>query len=304
VLAGAITKTNADSSIDTFGGGAGQISADSTPCSVTVGQILSATVTPIPGAYAYAWFLSSPAGAGGSARLHQITTINSATFSTLTPAGNQAITAFAADNSTNALIYDGILTMIPGSSFGQTSNAYVATMATGTAGTGSPLTSDGATGIVEIDKALKSFWDNYRLSPTEIFINSQEAMNINKKVIGAGGTPLFRFVMDDPHGIPGLTLTGGSMVGSYLNKFMGGGRLLPLTVHPWMPAGTIVFWSDKVPYSLSDVTNIVQIKARQEYYQIEWPLKSRKYEFGVYVDELFQCYFPPAFGMITNIGNG
>ena len=31
---------------------------------------------------------------------------------------------------------------------------------------------------------------------------------------------------------------------------------------------------------------------------------ARRYEYGVYFDGVLQNYFPPAFGMITNIGNG
>ena len=44
------------------------------------------------------------------------------------------------------------------------------------------------------------------------------------------------------------------------------------------------------------------MRCRRDYYQLEWPLKTRKYEYGVYFDGVLQNYFPPAFGMITNIG--
>jgi hypothetical protein len=43
---------------------------------------------------------------------------------------------------------------------------------------------------------------------------------------------------------------------------------------------------------------------RRDYYQIEWPVKARRYEYGVYFDGVLQNYFPPAFGILTNIGNG
>ena len=38
----------------------------------------------------------------------------------------------------------------------------------------------------------------------------------------------------------------------------------------------------------------MQIRTRQDYYQIEWPLRTRKYEYGVYADEVLQHYFPPS----------
>ena len=296
-----ITRQNADGSSDTFGGGVGQVSAQGTETPTATYSVF-ATTTLKSGAFAYAWYF----GPSGSEVLHQITTINSAVFSAPAASGTQAVSALpASDNSEDGLVYDGILTQIFGSSFGQTSGSYVASQATGSPGVGTPLTSDGASGIVEIDTALKSFWDNYRLGPQRILVNSQEAQNINKKVVAGGGAPIFRLTMDgNATGVAQLTAVGGSMVGSYLNKFYGGGQLVEVRIHPFMPPGTIVFWSDKIPYALSDVTNIVQIKTRQEYYQIEWPLSTRKYEFGVYADEVFQNYFPPAFGALYNIANG
>ena len=79
---------------------------------------------------------------------------------------------------------------------------------------------------------------------------------------------------------------------------------VPLVVHPNMPAGTIFFFTERLPYPLSNVGNTVQMLMRQDYYQIEWPLRTRKYEYGVYADEVLQNYFPPAFGVLTNIAAG
>lgn len=76
---------------------------------------------------------------------------------------------------------------------------------------------------------------------------------------------------------------------------------MAIRLHPNMPAGTVLFRTKKLPYPLSNVQNVVQVLTRQEYYQLEWPLKTRKYEYGVYADEVLQNYFPPAFGIIDNI---
>jgi hypothetical protein len=71
-----------------------------------------------------------------------------------------------------------------------------------------------------------------------------------------------------------------------------------------MPPGTVLFFTQKLPYPLSNVPNVVQIRTRREYYQVEWPLRARRYEYGVYADEVLQNYAPFAMGAITNIGNG
>jgi hypothetical protein len=203
----------------------------------------------------------------------------------------------ATNNSTNTLAFDGLLTIASSS----TLNSYQATMATGTAGTGTPLTSDGAGGITEIDTALKHFWDSYRLSPDTLWVNSQEMNNIGKKILAGASNAAQRFVFNADQGMVG----GGIMVRSYLNKFgMDGAQELKIRLHPNMPAGTMLFTTNRLPYPLSNVTNVMQMRMRRDYYQIEWPLVTRKYQYGIYEDCVLQHFFPPSMGIITNIANG
>lgn len=287
-----ITRTNADGTSDTFGGGAAQKSASATV--VTTGSTGSVTASTAvkTGAAGYAWFW----GTAGSELLGAITTINSVSI-TATATGTQTAASLpAADNSVNNLIFDGLLTIAQ-----KGLGSYVSQQPTGTAGVGTPLTSDGAGGIVEIDAALKWFWDNLRLSPNTIWVNSQEALNISRKILAGSASAAQRFVFNAVQDAIG----GGIMVRTYLNRFsMGGAQTIDIRVHPNMPAGTILFDTTSIPYPLSGVGNVRQIRARQDYYQIEWPLRSRRYEYGVYADEVLQHYFPPSLGVITNIGNG
>src|SRR5579875_452408 len=288
-----ITRTNADGSTDTFGGGSAQKSANATVSVTGPSGSVAATVTQLRGAVAYAWFW----GAAGAEVLGAITTINSVAI-TAAAAGTQTASSLpATDYSQNALVFDGLLTQ----AFNPSLNAYFAAQATGTAGTGTPLTADTEGGIVEFDAALKSFWDNYRLSPTAIYVSSQEMLNIHKKILQGGATTASRFVFSADQG----AVLGGVMVRSYLNKFsLNGAVEIPILLHPNLPAGTVLFFSKTLPYPLSNVPNTVQIRTRSEYYQIEWPLRARRYEYGVYADEVLQNYAPFAFGAITNIGNG
>jgi len=288
-----ITRTNADGSSDTFGGGSAQKSvAASVSVTSSTGSV-AATVAAVTGAFGYAWFW----GPVGSEVLGALTTINSIVITTAAGTGTQTAASMpTTDWSVNNLVFNGLLTISA-----QNLGAYYATQATGTAGTGTPLTADGAGGIVEIDTALKSFWDNRRLSPDTIWVNSQEALNISKKILAGNSTAAQRFVFDSKQDFLG----GGVMVRTYLNRFsMAGAATLDIRVHPNMPAGTILFDSKTIPYPLSGVGNVRQVRTRQDYYQIEWPLRARRYEYGVYADEVLQHYFPPAMGVITNIANG
>jgi hypothetical protein len=293
-IQGAITRSNADGSSDTFGGGAAGKSANATVSisSGTTGSI-AATVAAVTGAVGYAWFW----GAAGSEVLGAITTINSLVI-TANGAGTQTAASLgSSDNSTNALVFDGLLYQ----AFKSGSNSYINYLPTGTAGTGSTLIGDGAGGITEVDVALKSQWDNYRLSPDTMWVSSQVANNLSAKILAGGTNAAQRFVFDAEQG----ALGGGVMVRTYLNKFsMAGPKTIDIRVHPNMPAGTILMTARTLPYPLSNVGNVMQIRTRQDYYQIEWPPRARRYETGVYADEVLQHYFPPAMAVISNIAAG
>jgi hypothetical protein len=298
-----VTRVNAGSDgNETINGGMSNFSAQAN-IAVAAGSgnlgSISATVTAIAGAYGYAWYWGANTG---NLTLGAITTINSvvitaaATGNASKPGGNFQGLA-QADYSKNSLAFDGLLTFAAQSSLG----AYVKLMATGNAGAGTPLTSDGAGGIKEIDAALQSFWDNYRLSPDTMWVNSQEMQNIGLKILNGSSTSAQRFVFQTDQKAVG----GGIMVRAYLNKFgMNGAQELQVMLHPNMPPGTILFTTNRLPYPLSNVTNVMQMRMRREYYQIEWPQVSRKYQYGIYEDGVLQHYFPPSLGIISNIGNG
>jgi hypothetical protein len=290
---GQISRTNADQTQDTFGGGVAKVSAPAPATTTGSTGSISASVSPVTGALGYAWFWGSP----GSETLGAITTINSVIITAAATGTQLASQLGANDNSTNALAFDGVIYQALTSGSG----AYVYTMPSGTPGTGMPLTSDSAGGIIEIDTALKSMWDKYRLSPDTMWVNSQEALNISRKILAGSQASAQRFIFESPQDMVG----GGVMVRTYLNRFsMQGGSVVDVKVHPNMPAGTILMTTKALPYPLAGVGNVMQIRTRQDYYQIEWPLRTRKYEYGVYADEVLQHYFPPSLALITNIGNG
>ncbi len=295
-IQGQVTRTNADGSSDTFGGGAARKSNNASLTTANDGNSthgLKATVTPVAGAMGYAWFW----GAAGSEVLGAITNIDSFIITTAATGTQTAASLGTSDNSQNALAFDGLFYQ----AFKAGSGSTVMTMPQGIAGVGTPLTSDSAGGVVEIDAVLKSIWDNYRLSPDTIWVSSQEALNISKKIVTGSTTSAQFFVTESVQDLVG----GGVMVRTYLNRYsMQGGSVLEIKVHPNMPAGTLLMTTNMLPYPLAGVGNIMQIRTRQDYYQIEWPLRSRRYEYGIYADEILQHYFPPALAVITNIGNG
>jgi len=290
--------TGPDGQSYTLSGGSSNISAEASQA-VTLGQTLAATVTPLAGAVAYAWFVGT---ATNTETLQAITAINSASFASPLASGQQAQTAVTADNSANPnYAYDGLLT----TAFKSGSNAYVATQATGTAGTGTPLTSSGRGSVVEIDTMFQTMWNNYQLSPTVLYVNVQELKNITAKVLSNASAPLLRYEVTGDGNAYDLAAAGA--VSFYFNPFaLNGGLRIPIRIHPRVPPGTIIGWAENLPvqYQSNEVPNVAEVKTRQDYYQIDWPVVTRQRQVGVYAEEVLAVYAPFAMGVITNIGNG
>lgn len=309
------TKINADGSSDTYGGGSAAPSAITT-ASPTGTQAITATVTVVNGAMAYAWFVGSTNNPAAM-YLAGITPSNQAIISAIPASTNQPLSSLyvsgsAQDNSTNILIPDGILPQIFGAIMGPspgqlmstnpylpsgtaftTSGSVVYTMANGNTG----LTLNGSS-INEIDAILKAGYEQYKIGYDRILISSADMLSSFGAMLNSSAASNTFRILFDADQVNGR-IVAGRKVTSYMNKFFN--NTLDVEVHPYLPPGTIVFWSDRSPYELSNVANIMEARVRQDYYQIQWPWKTRRYEYGVYVDEVFAMYFSPAFAVIRNV---
>ena len=290
-----VTRANADGSTDTYNGGASQASAAANVTTGTGGtNSVAASVQAVIGAVGYAWFV----GDAGTQRLYGTTTTNSVVITHLA-AGGQTLPAdlVTNDRSANLMVFDGFLALAakPGS------GAYWKALPTGTAGLGSTLTADGAGGIEQLDEMLEWYWTQHRISPTEIWVSAREANTLRKKALAGVQNGTHRFSFNAQQGM----ITAGSMLRGYLNQYsMSGAQDIPIRLHPNLPPGTILVLTHELPYRLSGVDKVNRILCRKDYHQTEWPMRSRKYEYGVYSDQVLQCYFPPGIGVISNIAGG
>ena len=288
------TITGNDGNTYTLSGGSSKRSANATQAA-TLGQTLNATVSSIKGAVAYAWYV----GSAGSETLQAITTINSTTFGAALTPGQQPASAITTDNSSNAIAFDGLLTV----GFNPAYNAYVQTLATGTAGTGTFLTASGRGSIVEIDNMLLQMWNAYRLSPTVIYVNAQEQKNITAKCLTNSSGPLVRYTVDTSQDKP-YEFAASGVVRWYYNPMTG--VEIPINVHPDLPPGTLLAFCEKLPvwYQSNETPNVAEVLTRRDYYRVDWPLRTRRREYGVYTEQTLAVYAPFGVGIITNIGNG
>lgn len=293
VLTPVQSRTNADSTTAHYGGGVSQISAASNAFTTTGGGLSSVTLstTPTEGAFGYAWFVGVTSGASNAflVAISSLPTVTITAVATSTYPANT--TALGSDNSMNALEFDGLITNA------LKMGGYYKSL------NGQTLTADGFGGIVEVDVALKYFWDNFRLTPTTMWCDSQTIRDVVKKVAAGTTNPAYR--IDVANSAAGLgNLVAGNLVTTYLNKYsIDGASALAVKIHPNMPVGTIYFDMDRLPagWGHAKVGTPRRIRTRREYYQIEWPLRTRNYEYGVYVDEMLQVYIGFGTGIITDI---
>lgn len=297
VVGGVVTtvaRSNADASSDTLNNGVAIVSAQAT-ATVASGSTgsLTCTVTAVKGAYGYAWFCGTTTGAVNCA-IVAVTTTNRVVITSLAGVGTQKAnyTGSGTDFSLNSLAFDGLITQA------LASTGYYSSL------DGQTLTSDSQGGIVEIDTALKFFWDTYRISPTAIIVGSQQIKDITKKILSGTTNPVYRINVQQ--GVSGLgNMQGGNLVTSYLNKFaLGGAVEIPIVLHPNMPDGTIMFDLDKVPYPTANIAQARAIRCRRDYFQVDWPVVTRQYTYGVYSDQMLQVYVPFGMGVLTNIAAG
>lgn len=313
---GQITKTNTDGSVDVFGGGSAQPSAQAT-VTPTAGQTITATIKAVPNAVAYAWYFGTTTGV---TRLQAITQSNQVILSSAPSSTTQLITALQVtgayqDNSTNQLVPDGILSQMYGSVFGaapgtamqtnpnlpSVSSGTLAIAASGSLAFTSATANTGLTisgvNVAEFDVILQAAYDKYKIGFDKILMSSADIVAQLAPLLGSAATNLFRIMFEADQA--SNRLIAGRRITSYLNKYYG--NTLDIEIHPYLPPGTIVFWSDRSPYELSGVANILEVHSRMDYTQIDWPPRTRRYEYGVYVDEVFAGYFMPAFAVLSNL---
>ena len=152
---------------------------------------------------------------------------------------------------------------------------------------------------------FQTMWNNFELSPTVLYVNVQELKNITDKVLSNASAPLLRYEASADGNAYDLAAAGA--VSFYFNPFaLNGGLRIPIRIHPRVPPGTIIGWAENLPiqYQSSEVPNVAEVKTRQDYYQIDWPVVTRQRQVGVYAEEVLAVYAPFAMGVITNIGNG
>lgn len=285
-----MTRTNADGSTDTIKCGVGQISAASASATTDATHTqLTGTCNAVKGAAGYAWYFTQTPSAA-TAYFVAITSIPTITLTANPVNTNQAAnaTGLSSDNSKTALSFDGYVTQA------LNGGGYYASLG------GAAMTSDGHGGIVELDTMLKYFWNTYKIWIDEVWGSANRIKKMSDLILSGTSNPVYNIIQTSGEGQG--SLTGHALVRDYLNPYsMDGAKPLRLRVHPNIPDGWLFANLTHVPYPNANIPGVARVATRQEYYAKEWPLVTRKYQYGVYADEVLQVYVPFGMGLIQDI---
>lgn len=276
-----INRTNADGTTTSFGGGSSLPSAESVGVVCGAGQKITWSWPDVKGALGYAVYTGI---SGGTLRLKFITSINQFVQLANESGATQNVTSIIADNSINQYEYDGMLAVIqdPASGALYMDNNSAA------------LTADSTGNVQEFIQDFLYFNENFFMQPDEIVVNPIEAYEITNILLNGGMKDVYsRLVANN------AAVVGGFYVAAILNPFTQ--QTVKITVHPFMPIGTIQYltWNTQVP--MPGVGNIWEIVMRQPYYVIDWARTSRKDVVGVYADQGLKCELPTVQGIRKNV---
>ncbi len=269
---------------------------------------ITLTWAAVPGAVGYNVYI------GTTATVQFLATVNQNKYTVLTSTQTSANVPNTANQTANALHYDGFLlqaslwsnpagiTLPDGTTF---SNFY--DMA------GAPFTASGYGSVVEIDTMLQRLFQALLVGFDELVISSREAINLRNKILSAtagssstGAPGAFRLVLNDKAD----GLTGGAIFASYLNPLMPE-QPIKVKVHPFFPPGTAVGMTSKLPsyYPNANLPGGTTWgkELRRDYYGVDYAIAKttgRMYPFGNYLEGVLAGFFPGGTVVFSGIGNG
>jgi hypothetical protein len=296
---GALPATTAYYFKQTVITGMGESLPSASPATVTTGAgtTNSITVTPVAPAgqpvLGYRLYMSTSSGgtyylvaaanvatAFSSATLNGLSWITNGQALVVTSAASSGANPPASDASANSLAYNGLLAQMFGGS-GATLTALNGTLTSAAIGT-----------------LLQNLWNAARADPDGIWCNAQESVKLTNITLGAG-TPYF-VMPGEPN-----NATAGFRVSRFTNAVTG--SELPINVHPYLPQGTLLALSSKLPswYVPSNIGSVWALDLPQDYIEIDYPptQASPFWQMEVRLYGTLKLYLPLIQGALTGINN-
>jgi hypothetical protein len=260
---------------------------------VASGDVLGISWTPVAGSIGYNIYVGTSTGTanctfqgtaqGTSAVIQGAGTVGlTGNNFALTTTGAAASRANA-DTSAYATGYDGILPTVLGSNSGY-NNTINSTFSTSNPG-------------VEYQTVFYNLYNNVKADPDEILINGADRKQLSDSIKN-GSTANYRLNLTQTES---GDYVGGATIGGLYNEITG--KMVPLTVHPWLPQGVSPVLSYTLPIPDTEVSDVWANYLVQDYMGIQWPVTQFSYDFSTYFRGTFFCSAPAWNGAVSGIVN-
>ena len=255
---------------------------------VTSGNVLVVTVNNVTGALGTNVYVGTTTGnanakyQGRFASLSGVVTAGTATTNDhIVYSTTSSKTAPTADTSAYATGYDGIIPqIISGGGYVNETNSQFSTSNPG----------------AEFQSVFAGLYDSVKSDPDEILVNGSDRKQLSD-AIKSGSTANYRLnltVSEDGKGYQG-----GAVINGLHNEITG--KLVDITVHPWLPQGVAPVLSYTLPIPDTEVSDVWAVVNVQDYMGVQWPVTQFAYEFSTYFRGTMVGYAPAWNGIVTGI---
>ena len=256
---------------------------------VSSGDVVSVAITGVTGAVGYNVYVGTGSSEPTQANFWYDGTTATLTFviqGALPVSGTNALQvatqqAAGQDLSAYATGYDGILPTVLGANTGYNNNIN------GLFSTGNPGT--------EYQTVFYNLYNNVKADPDEILINGSDRKQLSD-AIKNGSTANYRLNLTQTEAGDYI---GGATIGALYNEITG--KMVNLTVHPWLPQGVSPVLSYTLPIPDTEVSDVWANVMVQDYMGIQWPVVQFSYDFSTYFRGTFFCYAPAWNGAVSGI---
>ena len=269
-------------SAGTFGGTVPSAVASDTPAAT---EYVKVTISPVAGAVGYDVYVGTGSSQPLDSAMFYAGTTATTTFNVtgaLPTSGTTAAQVLAAGNtSAYATGYDGILPTVlgPNTGFNNNINAAFSTSNPG----------------VEFQTTFYNLYNNVKADPDEILLNGSDRKQLSD-AIKNGSTANYRINLQQTDA---GNYIGGTTIGALYNEITG--KMVNLTVHPWLPQGVAPVLSYTLPIPDTQVSDVWAVINVQDYMGIQWPVTQFTYDFSTYFRGTFFCYAPAWNGAVSGI---
>lgn len=263
------------------------------------GQVVDVQISPVAGAQWYNLYVTTGASAGTYYRMAaNVGGLYYTLQGALTVSGTAAPSS---DSGTyNANDQEGLTAVLSGhSATGGGSAIYPSNWQ---AGYFSQNTADTLKTSV-LNNAFQQLWDGtgntygaFRADPAEIIAEGGDIMRLSNDIVQQGTATNYRLFVEQSE-VPGVRL--GAAVSEFQNPITR--NVVKVVVHPWTPQGTVYLMSYTMPFAWSNVSNVVEFVAVQDYLSISWPVIDASFRYSMFLYGSLVVNSPFYCGLIQGI---